>query len=327
MRTWRSSWRGIGVLAGTALALAAAGCATVSRRGPAPPDAPQPASAYVVRPTLTVPAFEERAGFRGAWPVGEGLAEHLVTRLVESGDVIVLEPRARGSAFAQIARRGREFLRADDRAEPAGSDPARYRIHGVITDFAAAPDPSGWFPEAAGPSRGRRHRARVAITLRVHDIETGRVVGSVQAEGRSSASGTVDYPAVPFGSDAFFRTPLGRAADQALDRAALRLRTALPAEPWAARVAEGGTGTAIVNGGVNVGLREGAEFLVRAEGRRISDPVTGAPLETRPGALRGRLRIVEVRAAAATAVVIEGDASRGDFLEPAPSAGYPRPPR
>ncbi len=301
------------------LAVLAAGCATVARRdATARPAADR--EPLVVRPTVAITAFEDRSGFQGEWRLGEGLAEGLSARLVESGRVTVIEPRDdRGGWVSDLTRRGREWLRPEDRPRAPPPVEARYVVRGRVTEFSIAPDASDWFATGADRRRFRRTGARVSLEVRLVESESGRVVGAFTVDARTGATPAADYPALPFGSRAFARTPLGRATERTLDRAARRLLAEIPVERWVGRVADGGVDTVVVNGGENVGLRVGDEFLVRSEGRRVTDPATGAALEARPGAVRGRIRVIEVRAASAAAAIVEGQANRGDLLDPMPA--------
>ena len=305
--------------------LGASGCATPARRGAlsvdreAAPESVRGTESHrpALRPVITVEAFDNRSGFTGSWPLGEGLAEQLMHRLVESDQVDVVRGRTpEEGRIMVLARQARNLFQAGDREESGPPLQARYAVQGAVTEFAVRDDDSGWFPAPEPGFLRRRPAARVSLRLVLFDLETGHVARSVNAEGRSGGRTAVDYRSIPFGGDAFFRTPLGRAAEQALDHAVRELLAEIPVSYWYPRVAEGGVETVVINGGYNVGLQEGMEFIVRAKGRRITDPATGEPIDTRPGPVKGRIRVLEIRPTASTAHVIEGEAKRGDPLEP-----------
>jgi hypothetical protein len=71
----------------------------------------------------------------------------------------------------------------------------------------------------------------------------------------------------------------------------------------------------VVNGGKNVRVRLGDLFLVRESPRDITDPATGDVIETVPGRVVGRIEVTKVNPASAYAVIQDGVAKRGDFLE------------
>ena len=126
----------------------------------------------------------------------------------------------------------------------------------------------------------------------------------------------VDYTGTAFGSDAFFKSPLGRATEDVLEDVAKQIISALPVQYWQPRVAEAGMDTVIINGGKNVRVRKGDVFAVREKGREIIDPVTGRVIDTQPGPVVGRIKVVAVRPYSSYAVYVDGTARSGMFLEP-----------
>ena len=105
------------------------------------------------------------------------------------------------------------------------------------------------------------------------------------------------------------------ATESSIKKAVRIILKELPIQHWSPRVAEGGLDTAIINGGENVGLRQGDRFVVRGEGRYITDPVTGNVLERVPGAVVGRIEVRVVNESSSHAVILEGTAHRGELLE------------
>jgi hypothetical protein len=167
------------------------------------------------------------------------------------------------------------------------------------------------------------NRARVALTVKVFDVENGEVLASVKSDGTVSSGGggvEVTYKHMTFGGDSFFRTPLGKATERALDRAVKKLLQTLPIDYWAPRVAEVNElregPQVVINGGANAGLKIGDEFFVRDLPHTITDPVTGNALEQQPGVVVGRLCVTEVLPQSAHARIVQGVAARGHLLEP-----------
>ncbi len=301
-------------------ALFVSGCQTARydparRRAPAAPDHP------VITPVVGVTAFENRSNFSGQWNLGNGMADILVARLLDSEQVTVLEREHIDSVIGEILRQGRDLFRPEGRVERGRLKNARYLIRGTVTDFTVVGDASGWFSTSRADARMRGSQSRVALYVTVSDVESGEIISSVRAEGRAAQrglAGRVNYRDISFGGDAYFRTPLGRATEQAIDRAVRQILRELPVEYWQARVAEGGPDAIVINGGRNVGLNSGDEFIVRSEGRTITDPVTGNVIDTIPGPVIGRARVTEVNPQSSHALLLEGRAERGNFLEPVP---------
>lgn len=284
-----------------------------SRRAPADP--------MIIRPVVAVTDFENRANFSGQWNLGGGMAEMLIERLMNSEEVVVLERQHLDSVMGELVRQGRDLFRREGRAEQGRLMNARYLIRGVVTDFTVTGDASGWFGSAAATARLRGSRARVGLYVTVSDVETGQIISAVRTEGsarQGGLAGAINYKQVSFGGDAYFRTPLGKATQQAMNRAVRRVLTDLPRERWEPRVAEAGVDYIIINGGQNVGVRLGQRFAVREPGRRITDPITGEVIEHMPGRVVGTLEVHTVQPASSHATLVDGKAQRGDLLQVAP---------
>ncbi len=271
------------------------------------------------KPVVAVADFENLANKSGQWNLGSGMADVLVAELLETDRVIVLERKDIGDVLNEIVLQGKDLFRKEGKVERGKLKNAHYLISGSVTDFTETMESSGWFGISWLTIFGHGSRARVAITVKVSDVETGQIVSSVKAAKTVSAGGAgaeAKYKNVAFGGDAFFRTPLGKATESAIHQAVRHILRDLPTEYWQPRVAEGNSDVIVVNGGQNVRVRKGDQFLVREDEREITDPVTGNPIETVPGRIVGRIEVREVMPLSAHAVVIEGTAQRGQVLEP-----------
>lgn len=299
-----------------AVLVAAAGCRSYptgrsngffsTRRGP------------VVKPVVAVTDFENKASFSGQWNLGQGMAELLIAELVDSRRVEVLERKHLDDVVGEIVRQGQDLFRKEGRVERGRLKNAQYLVRGVVTDFTVTGDSSGWFSVSALTLRGRGQRARVAISIKVSDVASGQVVSAVKTEAEVTSGGfggQLDYKKVAFGGDAFFRTPLGKATERSIERAVNRILSELPVQAWQARVAESEGGRVIVNGGRNVGVEEGDRYDVRGAPRSVTDPATGNVIEEMAGRVQGRIRITQVQETSAHAVLDQGAAQRGDYLE------------
>jgi curli biogenesis system outer membrane secretion channel CsgG len=305
---------GTGLLAATLLA----SCATPALK-PYARQTPDLRPLRTLRPVVAVTEFENRAGFSGQWHLGDGMADVLSSKLLDSGRVVVLDRRNLQDILSEIALQGRDLFRLEGRVDRGRLINARYLLRGVITDFTVTGDGSGWFGMPTVQSRFGIQRSRVAVNIKISDVQTGEILASVQADGTASAGwfgGATQYKQVMFGGDAFYQTPLGRATEQATSRAVRRILEILPVEYWEPRVAEVDGPVVILNGGVNVDLRVGMEFLVREKPSDITDPIRGDVIEQLPGAILGRIRVVQIRPASARGELVEGRALRGAYLEP-----------
>jgi len=273
----------------------------------------------ITKPLLAVSSFENLAGVKGRWNLGEGMADLLIADLMATDHVIVLERKDIKRILEEIIMQGGDLFRREGRVERGRLKNAKFLVRGSVTDFTESVRVRGWFGLPGFRVFGGGNRARVAITLRVSDIETGEIISSLKTAASVSSGGLGAegrYKNMTFGGDAFFRTPLGKATDIAIRKAVKEILRALPIDHWKARVAEAGSDYVVINGGRNVRVREGDEFTVRKAPRTITDPVTGDVIEVVAGSRVGRIRITKVNAGSSHGVVEEGVARRGDYLEP-----------
>lgn len=306
------------LLAGTTL-LVAAGCATPYYT---PAVEAPPAKAYrrQIKPVVAVTDFDNKSGFSGSWNLGSGMTDILVNELIDTERVIVLERRHLANVISEINQQDSDLFRAEGRVPRGRLKVARYLIRGAVTDFTVTRDTSGWFSaEDKGSIFGRGQKASVMLHAVVIDVEDGEVIGSTRAVGKAGSTlfgGSFEYKKIQFGGETFFRTPLGRATEEAMEEAVDRLLDIIPREYWRPMIAHVNGKEITLNGGENVGIKPGAQFYVMLEDQTITDPLTGEPIERRKGRPKGLLTVTEVLEATARATLTNGDAERGDLLEP-----------
>ncbi len=275
-------------------------------------------SSRVMKPVVAVTDFENLANAQGQWNLGKGMADVLVTQLLETDRIVVLERKDLKDVLDEIILQGGDLFRQEGKVDRGRLKNAKYLVRGSVTDFTETSQGSGWFGISWLRIFGRGSQARVAINIKVSDVESGEVVASVKAAKSVSAGGAgVEgrYKDVVFGGDAFFRTPLGKATEGAIHSAVRQILHDLPVNYWQPRVAESTGDTVVINGGKNVRVRIGDKFFVREAPRDITDPATGNVIETVPGRVIGKIQVMKVNPASAYAVIDDGVAKRGDFLE------------
>ena len=271
----------------------------------------------LLRPIVAVTDFENRANFNGQWNLGSGFADVLVTHLMDTDRVVVLERTYLGNVLGELDLQGDARFRAEGRVAEGKLKNAKYLIRGAITDFSVTGDSSGWFGTDKLFGGAGKSRSRVALHITISSVETGEILSSIKETGTASAGflrGGARYSKIAFGGDAYFRTPLGKATDEAMRKAVRRIFTELPQQHWQGRVAETRSNQVIINGGNNVGLTPGIRFDIRAPARHITDPSTGNVIETIPGGRIGVIEIQDVRTHSASAILLNGEAKRGDIL-------------
>lgn len=287
------------------------GCA--SMRGALPP-LPEDA----IKPVVAVTTFRNETGFSGQWELGRGIPDLLVSELLQTKRVVVVDRQNLPEVVGEIARQGNDFFRKEDGVTRGRLKNARYLVRGVISDFTQTGNSTGWFRSSKVEAGIWGARALVMINLTIIDVESGEVLCSVPAEGSAYASfywTKFNYKDVSFGGDAFFKTPIGSATREAIQQAVIEIMRHLPLTTWRPRIAEVAADTVIVNGGENYNVQTGTVFNVRESGRTITDPTTGNAIDYIEGKVVGQIRITNVRNQAANGVVVSGKAKRGDFLE------------
>ena len=297
----------------------AGGCGTLPYDTRVPRERPANLEARLIRPVVAVTEFENQTAFAGQWKLGGGMADLLVTDLLATDRVIVLERKNLDDMLGELMRQGKDLFRREGRAEYGRLKNARYVLRGVITDFTVSGDASGWFGVSTVRGWLGGSAARVSLNIKIADVETGEILGSVRADGTAHSGffgASVDYKRMSFGGDAFFQTPLGRATEAAIHEAVGRVLDQLPVDYWTPRIADVVDGAIVVNGGANVGLAAGTEFVVRDTPHVVTDPLTGDPIDEIPGRVLGRIRVTDIRPAASYAIPVEGrDFRRGSVLE------------
>lgn len=299
------------------LLLGLCGCSTTPRSLTG--TRPDVANADSFLPRVAVMPFENRSNFSGQWALGSGFADLLTTYLLHTGRLVVLERNDLPDVLDELTLQRSGVVRPEGRAEFQRIKNAEYLIRGVITEFTVTRDTSGWFSKPEGSLWTRGRKARVSLNIKVTDAETGEVMVSVESAGDARSGlfgGDVTYRDLNFGGEAFYRTPLGKATRQAMGKAINEIVKELPRKRWKGRVAHVEAGQVIINGGTNVGVREGQLFEIRGAVQAITDPISGNVLRELPGRVVGRIRIHAVDEQSASGRLIEGVADRGSVVVP-----------
>jgi len=282
--------------------LAVAGCQTASSPAhPLPPDK--------IPASIAVTTFENRSGFPGQWELGQGMADLLASELVLSKNFEVLERAQLGRILDEIDMQRNGYFRDEGKVSKGRLKNAQYLIRGVISDFSQVSGGSFWLRAQRFLVGGRAYTARVGLTLTIMEVESGRIVDSVQCEGHArakSAYGEGSYDKVRFGGDMFFKTPIGKATSSALRQGLKGIISRIPQTSWNPMVAAVVNSQIIINGGLNHGLKSGQVYQVRGEDRRITDPQTGDLISTIPGDALALIKVVKVSRNSSSATIIKG---------------------
>jgi len=296
------------------LLLVLGGCSTV-RIGLPRPDR------NTIKPVVAVSSFDNRSGFAGRWELGSGMADLLVSELVQTERLVVVERRHLDRIVGEIVRQKDRLFRPEGKVDEGRLKNAQYLIRGVINDFSQIGGGGLGLAIRNFLFMGRGHTARVAITLTLVDIETGEIIDSVQCAAKVLAREAFiegKYKNIAFGGDAFFKTPLGTATARAIRQGMQGILKKMPRRQWEPMIASVAGGQIVLNGGRDRRFRAGTLYAIRAEGRPVTDPSTGDLLSMIPGPVLGTIRVIRVEKSISYAEVVRGGGfERGQRLMPA----------
>ncbi len=172
------------------------------------------------KPRIAVKPFERKTA-RGGGGIGSGLSTMLADSLFNTNRFIVLERERLDEVMAEqdLADSGR--FRSETVAPKGELEGAEFIIKGTITEFE---------PECSGGSLlliGAK-QACVAITLRIIDVRSGRIVNSTTVEGTSGSAGVglvFTRSMLPIGLGAWSKTPMEQALRQCIEKAVNHIAT------------------------------------------------------------------------------------------------------
>jgi curli biogenesis system outer membrane secretion channel CsgG len=285
--------------------------------------------------TIAVGTFESPELMAGG-ASGPGLAVMLDNALLKDGHFVVVE---RG-ALAQVqneqmlAKTGQV---AGSSAAPSGQlTGASVMVFGTVTKFI--PNASGGavnvggigssnnnsFLSTLGSSTGStagvsQTTAEVEINLRLVDTVTGQIVYSATASGSASSTGVnaniYTASGMSIGGQAFLNTPLGKAAQDAIEDGVKKIGIGMTSVPWSATVVENDGGTVYIAAGADRNMQPGMTLHVYRVGKQLTDPSTNAVLETMVDNV-GTIQVQSVSDKVSTCTVTGGNPpARGDILK------------
>lgn len=217
-----------------------------------------------------------------SWNLGGGLAEILITELLESDRFLLVER----DSIADIVHEqelGMSGLVRSENAVPAGNlAGAQFMIKGAITEFNAEAGGGGLtvsFREAEAGTKTRT--AYVGIDIRIVDNLTGQIhasyhsTGTARSTGLSLAAAFKGADNVKIGASTFYSTALGLATREAVEKAVGFILDESADIPWQGSVIQTRGSNVFVNRGETANVREGDVFAVFSKGEPLIDPETG----------------------------------------------------
>jgi len=255
-----------------------------------------------LRYSITVTEFENKAGWRGQWDLGDAWGTVLTDMLQASGRFIVLgESDMRGAALREqdFAASGRT---AGGTKAPAMGQmtPAQLLVKGAITHVETSQSGAeGGISFKGIRLGGGKGKAEINATIYLVDSRTGQVKASTKVVGEAARrSGRVGYHGSALGGltgdlGGFRKDNLGLATEDAVEKAVDFLIEQLENVAWEGSVVQVAGNRVYINRGSREGVSNGQAFQVGTV-TEIADPDTGEVLDRIVESI-GTIRAVEVR--------------------------------
>jgi len=273
----------------------------------------------------------------GNWDIGKGVCDLIVDRLVNDGTYSVIERKRLDAILAEQNFSNSDRADASTAAKVGKVLGVNVIIVGSITQFGTEKsnfDVGGIAGRFGGFGAGKvgtqKGKAKVAVTARAVDVNTGEILSSVNGTGLSQRSGLLlgGFGAgsggfgggeVSMGSSQFRETVLGEATYAAVDQASKGLVSASPKIPTTTvevrgMVADVSGPSVILNVGTSGGVQPGATLRVLRVSRVVKDPATGKVLREITEEV-GQVRVDEADASSASGKVVAGSGIKvGDLV-------------
>ncbi|MHA2610393.1 MAG: CsgG/HfaB family protein [bacterium JZ-2024 1] len=256
----------------------------------------QPLCPERLKKTLAVTRLEPKAP-GSSEEVGDVLTDMLETSLVQTGCFIVVERKYLYDILQE------QKLVAEGKVTPEGAAKAgkllgaQIVLQGAITRYS--PKESGGAIGGLGKVLGgvAGYVSKVSIDLRLVDTTTGEIISAFSEVGEASAVGVAGggpIGDVPVGGAAWHKTPIAKAAKEAIDKIVKKIAEEMKKLPWQAKVSLVKEDKIYLNAGKNGGIQVDDVFFVYSVGEAITDPDTGAVLGFEQTKM-ARIQVTEVQ--------------------------------
>lgn len=172
------------------------------------------------KPRIAVTPFERKTS-KGGGGMGSALADMLADSLFNTNRFIVLERERLDEVMDEQDLADNSRFRQETVAPRGELEGAELLIKGTITQFE--PDCRGGSLLLIGAKQ-----SCVAITLRIIDVKSGRIVNSTTVEGTSGTGGVglvFTRSTLPIGLGAWNKTPMEKALRQCIEKAVNHIAT------------------------------------------------------------------------------------------------------
>jgi len=246
---------------------------------------------------VAVFAFEDKTDHQWHWwtgqPVGEGMADMLITELVKSGKYQVIERQAIDKIMQEQQLGQTGMITPQSAAKVGQLLGVELAIIGSVTEFGYKKSDIGGVLKKQGFGLGvQSASASVGIDVRFVNTNTGEIIAADNVRKEESKKGLkLDTQQFSFKNKSEFDESLvGKATRKAIEEIMTKLDNQLGNLPWQAKVIKVADNMVYISAGAEAGLRVGDVLVVVTRGEELVDPDTGLSL----GAEEKQVGVIEV---------------------------------
>lgn len=207
-------------------------------------------------------------------PMGKQALDILSAKLASSGKFLLLER-------SDLASLLEECQKGSTTASTIGAD---YMIIGSITEFGRKnTGKNGVF------SSQKTQTVEAAVAIRLVDVSTGLIIYSDEAKG--SAELTTKTTMGVGGQASYDATLSDKAISEAIGQLVENIINKCTNSPWKTYFLSCDSDATLIAGGNSQGIKEGMEFKIKTQGKKVKNPQTGI-MVTLPGKEVGTVKVL-----------------------------------
>ena len=230
---------------------------------------------------IAVVAFTDKAGY--GHNIGQGVADMLVTKLVESQQYLVVERNELDEILKEQGLGQSGLVTQQSAAKVGQLLGVEMIVTGSVSEFGEKKSKvGGGIGSFGGFNIGVATKtARVAVDIRLVNTSTGEIIAAKSADGEDSSTGldNVGIEDVNFhNSTTWDNTQLGIASRIAIEKCVDYINEGMSGIPWEGKIIKASGQTIYMKPGSKGGVQPGMKFSVYRPGEELIDPDTGISL-------------------------------------------------
>ena len=269
---------------------------------------------------VAVVSFTDKANY--GHNIGSGIADMLVTSLVESKKFIVIERNELDKIMQEQGLGMSGAVTAQSAAKIGQLLGVELMITGSVSEFGTKKDKiGGGLSALSGFKLGvSSETARSVVDIRLVNTSTGEIISASSAEGEESSKSLdkVGVTGIDFhNSSTWDKTILGKAARESVEKCVEIISDGMKNLPWQGKIIKANAdGTVFMKPGSAAGVKPGMNFVVYHPGEELIDPDTGISLGSEEMMI-GKVEVIsDVAGGKACKAIIKGGSNfaTGDLV-------------